>query len=103
DTSERNGEDRWRPQDHVEAEDAGENDHARDEQERDELGCVAAAPAEPIEHRRRGEGGERNQDGLPTNKQDVRQGRRDPSAVYSAGRTAEDHRRGGPSLAGKGN
>src|SRR5438034_2395278 len=47
--------------DHVEAENAGENDKARDEQERDDLCCVSAAPAEPIEHRRLSKGSEQNQ------------------------------------------
>ncbi len=64
------------PHDRVEAEDAGGHDHGGDDQERDHLGEVAVAPAEPPEDGRGGEGRERDQHGLPAHEQQVGHRRR---------------------------
>ena len=88
------------PHDRVEAEDAGGHDDAGDDQERDDLGEVAVAPAEPGEDGGGGEGRQRHQDRLPADEQQVghRTGQR---VAVPAERGAREHqRRGRPALPG---
>src|SRR5207249_4392754 len=66
------------------------------------LGCVAAAPAEATEHGRRGERGQGDEDRLPTDEQNVGQGRRNLSSLHAVCGAAEDHRRRRPSLTRQG-